>query len=166
MTQITRTFDNAAQAKAAVDELKQRRFGAVELVEVAGRRGSGRAAAVRVDAPFGTAVAATAILERHGGKAESSATQTEPQPPATQPSPVQATAEPAAVATATSQPAPPKPQPAVARETARPGPRTVSEWLGIPELIDSNTFFSGFPLLIRPSRKPRAADTPRAGKPD
>lgn len=35
----------------------------------------------------------------------------------------------------------------------RTGPRTLSQWLGIPELIDSDTFFSGFPLLIRPTPK-------------
>jgi pyruvate/2-oxoglutarate dehydrogenase complex dihydrolipoamide acyltransferase (E2) component len=160
MTQITRTFDSSSQAKAAVEELKQRRFDTVELVEVPGRRGAG--GVVRVEAPFGTAVSATGILERHGGKTASASTTPEPAQPAAPPPPAPVQAQPPEPAAASPAPAPRSqqqqqpPQRTGTRDGLRSGPRTLSELLGIPELIDSNTYFSGFPLLIRPSRKPPA----------
>ncbi|NEW91801.1 hypothetical protein [Rhodopseudomonas sp. BR0M22] len=147
MTQITRTFDSAAQAKAAIAELKQRGFQRVELIDAADRRGG---AAVRVEPPFGSALAATAILDRHSGKQAIAA-------PATPAPPAQAEVQPAREpARPVAAPAAPAPLPA-RREELRTGPRTVSEWLGIPVLIDSDTFFSGFPLLLRSSRKAPAA---------
>lgn len=149
MTQITRTFDSAAQAKAAIAELKQRGFQRVELIEASDRRGG---AAVRVEPPFGSALAATAILDRHSGKQAIAAPAT-PAPPAQ--AEVQPAREPARPVAAPAAPAP-APLPA-RREKLRSGPRTVSEWLGIPVLIDSDTFFSGFPLLLRSSRKAPAA---------
>ncbi|UYO40424.1 hypothetical protein KQX62_03665 [Rhodopseudomonas palustris] len=163
MTQITRTFDSATQAKAAVAELKQRGFNRVELVEVPDRRGpSGGGAVVRVEPPFGSALVASGILERHGGK-EAGATSTagSPAPALAQPARTEAQPAPDSAAQAVksapvASPARPAP-PQARREELRSGPRTVSEWLGIPLLINSNTFFSGFPLLLRPSRKAPAA---------
>ncbi|PZA11296.1 hypothetical protein DNX69_18585 [Rhodopseudomonas palustris] len=159
MTQISRTFDSAAQAKAAIAELKQRGFRQVELIEVPDRRGpSGGGAVVRVEPPFGSALAATAILDRHRGK-EAAPVAANPVPnpaPAAPPPPQPAKADtppapgPAKQATPPAATAAP---PAERRQDLRGGPRTLSEWLGIPLLIDSNTYFSGFPLLLRSSRK-------------
>ncbi|NEV78317.1 hypothetical protein DYI24_14840 [Rhodopseudomonas sp. BR0C11] len=159
MTQITRTFDSATQAKAAVAELKQRGFNQVELVEVPDRRGpSGGGAVVRVEPPFGSALVASGILERHGGK-EAGATSTAgsaapapAQPAKTEAQPAPDPAAQAVKSAPAASPARPAP-PQARREELRSGPRTVSEWLGIPLLINSNTFFSGFPLLLRASRK-------------
>ncbi|MGX7741618.1 hypothetical protein [Rhodopseudomonas parapalustris] len=153
MTQITRTFDSAAQAKAAIAELKQRGFQRVELIEASDRRGG---AAVRVEPPFGSALAATAILDRHSGKQATTAP-APPAPPAkAEVQPARESARPIAPPVAPAASPAPAPLPA-RREELRSGPRTVSEWLGIPVLIDSDTFFSGFPLLLRSSRKAPAA---------
>lgn len=160
MTQISRTFDSAAQAKAAVAELKQEGLHRVELIEVPDRRGpSGGGAVVRVEPPFGSALAATAILDRHRGK-EAAAGAAKPQPaPAASPPQQPAKADTPSAPGPTRQAAPSAaapsraPSPQEPRQELRTGPRTLSEWLGIPLLIDSNTFFSGFPLLLRPSRK-------------
>ena len=170
MTQITRTFDSAAQAKAAVAELKQRGFNRVELVEVPDRRGpSGGGAVVRVEPPFGSALAATGILDRHSGNRASAASPAAPPPaqPAktdlqSAPAPSRPTATAATTTAAPARPALPQER----REELRGGPRTVSEWLGIPVLIDSNTFFSGFPLLLRRPRKSAAANASPATKPE
>jgi hypothetical protein len=165
MTQITRTFDSAAQAKTALAELKQRGFHQVELIEVPDRRGpSGGGAVVRVEPPFGSALAATAILDRHGGK-ESTPGAANPNPaPAASPLQQPAKADtPPLSGGAKQAPAPAKTaaprtsSPQERRQELRSGPSTLSEWLGIPVLIDSNTYFSGFPLLLRPSRKTPAA---------
>lgn len=165
MAQITRAFDSVAQAKAAVEELKKRRFDSVELVESTDRRDGG--AVVRVEAPFGTAVAVTDVLERNGGKRAKPMPMPVPPnesapPPAAKLQPASAQpAKPPTNPAAVSQPA--QPTPAVAsrsRAELRSGPRTLSQMLGIPELIDSNTFFSGFPLLIRPAPKHRPEAKP------
>ncbi|RED38400.1 hypothetical protein BJ123_104151 [Rhodopseudomonas thermotolerans] len=163
MTQITRTFDSAAQAKTALAELKQRGFHQVELIELPDRRGpNGGGAVVRVEPPFGSALAATAILDRHGGK-ESAPGAANPEPAAsplqqpakadTQPLSGGAKQAPSPAKTAAPRTAAPQER----RQELRSGPSTLSEWLGIPVLIDSNTYFSGFPLLLRPSRKAPAA---------
>ncbi|MBI5128009.1 MAG: hypothetical protein HZA66_01080 [Rhodopseudomonas palustris] len=166
MTQITRVFDNPSRANAALDELRSRGFTNAELI--AGAEGRGKTT-LQVEAPFGTAVRVEQILKRHANGS-----------PGAAPTPAAATAKPAIV-TAPTPPQPPnasppsrlaatKPEPATpqpARTAAAPrngsdairrGPRTLSQLLGIPELIDSDTFFSGFPLLIRPT--PKRADEP------
>jgi hypothetical protein len=165
MTQIIRKFDNANTAKAATDELRQRGFGTIETVDIpAGRRGNGGGAVVRVEAPFGTAMSATTILDRHGGRDASGEARpvTNPangSPSATRPSGASAPSDSSGRPAVEPAPASGANRHANARhhqsqhgshEDLRGGPRTLSAWLGIPELISSNTFFSVFPLLIRP----------------
>lgn len=144
MAQIIRVFPTPGAAQAACDELTRSGFTSVETVEVPDRRERGsrdNSAVVRVEAPFLTALKATAILERNGGK--------EAGPQAILPSTDQPTERPATPVNGTPAAASPLPRDA----ELRTGPRTLSSLLGIPELISSDTFFSGFPLLIRP--KPR-----------
>jgi hypothetical protein len=173
MTQMTRLFDIPSQAQAAFDDLKQRRFEQVELLLPTGirerrpgddliarlqragidsaraeacadavRRGS---AVVAVRAPFGSAKLAAAILDRHAPDAS-------PQPVSTPPRASGDTESPS--------------RPTAARRSS--GPKTLSQMLGIPELIASNTFFSGFPLLIRsrplPSPRRQVPDSSRPAK--
>jgi hypothetical protein len=160
MTQIIRVFDNPNRAKAAIDELKQRSLTHLELVPVSNgrdRSGNGGGAVVKVEAPFGTASTATEILNRHGGKTTPSAA-TEPariSPTPQQQTPSQPKSNPASSTTTSAS----SPHHGEGRLTA---PRTLSEVLGIPELISSNTFFSGFPLLLHPTRSPHGGDQPRA----
>ena len=71
MAQIIRVFPTPGAAQAACDELTRSGFTSVETVEVPDRRERGsrdNSAVVRVEAPFLTALKATAILERNGGK--------------------------------------------------------------------------------------------------
>ncbi|MGP9814362.1 hypothetical protein ACTZWT_22860 [Rhodopseudomonas sp. NSM] len=169
MTQISRVFDNPGRANAALDDLKARGFGKAELA--AGPEGRGKTL-LRVDAPFGTAVQVEDILDRHAkgtarganGAAPVPAAAAKPAAPSSRPAvavaptPPQAgsqlgrPAAPAGGGTPAAKPQVAQPS-ASARDGARSGPRTLSQLLGIPELIDSNTFFSGFPLLIRPAPK-------------
>jgi len=163
MTQITRVFDNPSRANAALDELRSRGFASAELMAGEGRGKT----TLRVEAPFGTAVRVEQILKRHANGGQ-----------ATAPAPAAAAAKPAVVTAppqppngsppsrlAMAKPDPATPQPAKTSAAPRNGsdatrrrPRTLSQLLGIPELIDSDTFFSGFPLLIRPT--PKRADEP------
>ncbi|WP_022723312.1 hypothetical protein [Rhodopseudomonas sp. B29] len=154
MAQIIRVFPNQGSAEAAVAELTRGGFAGAEIIGTQDNRGArGGFPAVRVDAPFGTALRVTAILERNGG------TEAGPQPATTAASVGQSTARPAAPTNgaATAQPQ---------RRDAelRTGPRTLSAMLGIPELISSDTYFSGFPLLIRPKprRDAKAASSERS----
>ncbi|WP_322515307.1 hypothetical protein SR870_20275 [Rhodopseudomonas palustris] len=192
MVQITRVFDNPGRANAALDELRSQGFDTAELAS--GPDGRGKTT-LRIEPPFGTAVRAEQILDRHanGAGAPSTAARATaaratapvtapqpagivvapkpPQPPSSQSG---SSAQPAGRATArreTDTAAPdrsetPKPATSTRNGTStgtKSGPRTLSQLLGIPELIDSDTFFSGFPLLIRPT--PKRADQP-AAKPD
>jgi hypothetical protein len=178
MTQINRLFDSSVEARAAFDELKERRFEDVELLLAADNRaprsiedlveaikragvepsradvyadGVRRGGAfVSVRAPFGSAVRATEILDRHGAT-------TTPKPIARRrdEGTTDANARVRTVSGQSDRKASPAsgPSESSGRVSAAPpsrGPRTLSQMLGIPELIDSNTFFSGFPLLIRP----------------
>jgi hypothetical protein len=158
MTQITRVYDSSKNATDAVTELKTRGFKDVALVTGSSNR-SGRTngagqidaitsagipmkyaeayaervqrggAVVTVSAPFGTANTATEILNRYN-PAQSPANGAGPG------------ATPVPLGTETSS----------YRSGTESGSWTLSSALGIPELISSNTFFSGFPLLI--SSKP------------
>ena len=153
MAQITRVFDSSGRAQAALDELKAKGFADAELTPAADQKGR---TVLRVEAPFGTGLKVEANLNRHaegsapaapqGATAASGAAA----PPAAEP---QAAAR---IQTATARLAPVKsatPARNGSHDGVRSGPRTLSQWLGIPELIDSDTFFSGFPLLIRPTPK-------------
>jgi hypothetical protein len=186
MTQITRLFDSPTQAQAAYDELKAQRFENVELLLPPGHRarppleelvqpleraGIDRASAehyaeglkrgsaiVSVRAPFGSAMRASDILDRHGPGAApeigamSSRRGDVGQIDATIPDRTAARGAAAAAGSRASEPTA-----SAGRVSDAPrstGPKTLSQMLGIPELIDSNTFFSGFPLLIRSTRPP------------
>lgn len=171
MVQITRVFDNAGRAKAALDELKAQGFSDAELTPLAEQRGR---SVLRVEAPFGSGLKVEAILDRHakgdvarsangGAPAAPQATTATPAPAASPASEPQA----AARVQATSAPAAPTKDAAASTRNGshggvRSGPRTLSQWLGIPELIDSDTFFSGFPLLIRPTPKLTGETTKRS----
>jgi len=165
MTQITRVYDTPDQANAAVAELAQRGFEHVACV-AGGKSGNGAdvlepirsagvspshaeaiaervrrgGAVVSVRAPFGTATTVTGILNRHAPVEPDAATSAPRQDGAAEAAPLSAALELPVLAETPS---------AGSRATASSGPRTLSQMLGIPELIDSNTFFSGFPLLIR-----------------
>lgn len=152
MAQITRVFDSPGRAQAARDDLKAQGFSNAELAPAA--EGQGRTT-LRLDAPFGTGLKAETILDRHA-HANGSA--------AAAPQPATAKLSEPAVAQAKAAPPPEPPAKPVAskrngpHDGVRKRPRTLSQMLGIPELIDSDTFFSGFPLLIRPTPK-RAGET-------
>jgi hypothetical protein len=166
MTEITKSYDSAKAANEAAAELKQAGFKDVNVVGAAPSRygrSNGGGATVTVEAPFGTATRATAILDKHGPSdvASSDVATAPPGTGAKEPESVSAplsnvvrapvltrsspTSTPAAAAKASADPA--------TGSTSQSGPRTISAWLGIPELISSDTFFSGFPLLIRPKHE-------------
>jgi hypothetical protein len=172
MTLITRVFDNPGRAQAALDELQAHQFANAEVVEAPEGRGK---TMLRVDAPFGTGVRVEEILKRHanGGVPAAAAPKSVAAPaarPAAKPAAAAAPPPPGATAQPPSRSAAMSPGPeraasdrGGAHDGVKSGPRTLSSLLGIPELIDSDTFFSGFPLLIRP--KPRR-DTSSAVKPN
>jgi|GEM_PF-6218501 len=167
MTQITRVFDNPGRARAALDELKAQRFDSAEMV--AGPEGRGQTL-LRVEAPFGTAIRVEEILDRHANAGTPAPTAAAAKPAVTT-APPQAAQPPSRLPAAKTEPAKsPSAEPAaparkldVDRVASRP--RTLSQILGIPELIDSDTFFSGFPLLIRPAPKRAKAEEPVAKQP-
>ncbi|MDF3810993.1 MULTISPECIES: hypothetical protein [Rhodopseudomonas] len=190
MTQITRVYDNASQANAAMAELKQRGFkdvdyiaaskssrsdgNGVDLIEPIRRTGVSPShaeayaervrrggAVISVRAPFGTATTVTGILNQHGqsqANAAASNGSSRPKPGSDNAPRRDGAAEPESKAAPLSSALD---VPVLAESSsgwfgtkgsAEPrssGPKTLSQMLGIPELIDSNTFFSGFPLLIR-----------------
>lgn len=162
MAQVSRVFDSPGRAQAALDELKSLGFDNAELLPGENGRGG---TTVRVEPPFGSALRVEQVLDRHARAGANSS----PARPA-------APAKPAALETApTASPAPAATRNAPSETAAKPaalsrngshagvrtGPRTLSQWLGIPELIDSDTFFSGFPLLIRPTPKTIAEPAPK-----
>mgnify|MGYP000848174774 FL=1 len=129
MAQIIRSFDNAKAASAAVSELKAANFTNVEQVS----DGNG-GTIVAVEPPFGMGSRAEAILSRVPGS--------KPGNGAALHSNGAANGHAGHGVTISSS----------TRLTGAPrliGPKTTSEWLGLPTLIDSNTFVSGFPLLLR-----------------
>ncbi len=130
MAQIIRSFDNAKAASAAVSELKAANFTNVEQVS----DGNG-GTIVAVEPPFGMGSRAEAILSRAPGSKPSNGA-------APRASNGAANGHAGNGATISSS----------TRLSGAPlliGPKTTSEWLGLPTLIDSNTFVSGFPLLLR-----------------
>ncbi|ABD05456.1 conserved hypothetical protein [Rhodopseudomonas palustris HaA2] len=181
MVQITRDFDNPGRANAALDDLRSQGFNTAELAS--GPDGRGKTT-LRIEPPFGTAVRVEQILDRHANGAPATAPRattpvTAPQPagvvvapkPPQPPSPSASSAQPAGRASAkretdtavTAGSEAPKSATSTRNGTTtgtKSGPRTLSQLLGIPELIDSDTFFSGFPLLIRPT--PKRPDQPPA----
>ena len=166
MAQITRVFDNPGRAKAALDELKANGFSDADLSPVPEQKGR---TLLRVEAPFGSGLRVDAILDRHAnGDVNRPSNGSAPAAPqavaATSAAAAPAVAEPQAAARVQIASAPAKAEPARngAHEGVRSGPRTLSQWLGIPELIDSDTFFSGFPLLIRPTPKLTGEPTKRS----
>ncbi|MCG6205369.1 hypothetical protein LPW26_12020 [Rhodopseudomonas sp. HC1] len=165
MAQITRVFENPGRAQAALGELKAQGFADAELTPIAEQRGR---SLLRVDAPFGTALKVEAILKRHANGGAPA----KPEPVAA-PAAAPPAAEPQPVPRTQTAPASTAPAKTVGAKTAAParsgshdgvrsGPRTLSQLLGIPELIDSDTFFSGFPLLIRPTPKLTGDSTKRS----
>ncbi|KPF89198.1 hypothetical protein IP86_27540 [Rhodopseudomonas sp. AAP120] len=151
MAQVSRVFDSPGRAQAALDELKTLGFGNAELLPDRDGRGN---TTVRVEPPFGSALRVEQVLGRHA-RAGAAPSAGRSAPPAKTAGPEAApTASPATRSTAPETPS----KPAASTRNGshadlRTGPRTLSQWLGIPELIDSDTFFSGFPLLIRPTPK-------------
>ncbi|WP_175557731.1 hypothetical protein [Rhodopseudomonas pseudopalustris] len=170
-------FDNPGRARAALDELKAQRFDSAEMV--AGPEGRGQTL-LRVEAPFGTAIRVEEILDRHAN-AGTPAPAAAAAKPAVTTAPPQAAQPPSRLPAAKTEPAksPSAKLPSAEPRSAEPGaparnvadgggnsrPRTLSQILGIPELIDSDTFFSGFPLLIRPAPKRAKAEEPVAKQP-
>ena len=157
MAQITRVFESYGRAQATLDELKANGFADAELTSLAEQKGRTE---LRVEAPFGTGLKVEAILNRH---ADGNATAA----PRRAAAPANPVAEPqiaarGQVASAPSAPAKATPARNGSHEGVRSGPRTLSQWLGIPELIDSDTFFSGFPLLIRPTPRLTGETTKRS----
>jgi hypothetical protein len=123
MVQIIRTYDNPKTASAVVSELKAANFDKVEQVSD-GNGGS----IVAVEPPFGMASKAEAIFSRvPGGRPSNGVAHLG-----------NGAAGTGSISSST-------------RLTGAPrltDSRTTSEWIGLPTLIDSNTFVSGFPLLI------------------
>ncbi|MFC0238897.1 hypothetical protein [Rhodopseudomonas telluris] len=150
MAHVTRVFDSPGRAQAALDELKAQGFSNAELVP--GPNGQG-GTTLRLEPAFGTGLRAEEILNRHARSGPPSGRSAAAAKPAVAEAPP--TVSPAAARSAppeaTAKPTPPHRN--GSHEGVRTGPRTLSQLLGIPELIDSDTFFSGFPLLIRPSPK-------------
>jgi len=144
MAQMIRTFDNPRTASAVVAQLKAADYDDVELVSD-GKGGS----VVAVSAPFGRGAKAEQILNSAGpSKATNGSGNGYARPgnghahPDTAAPLSSAVGAPTLTRSSTNLTGAPRVTEA----------RTTGSWLGLPELISSDTFFSGFPLLI--SSKP------------
>lgn len=136
MVQIIRSYDNPKAAAAVVNELKAANFSNVEQ-----RSDGNGGAVVAVEPPFGMGSRAEAILSRTpAGKSGNGAAPRSTSSGTTTKSSNGATSTSNSTISSST------------RLTGAPrltGPKTTSEWLGLPTLIDSDTFVSGFPLLLR-----------------
>ena len=176
MTRIARVYDDSKNATDAVNELKNSGIADVAVVSTPRNRTDSPASAedivtsiekagvqsayadsyaerikrggavVIVNAPFGTAKKAAAILNRHGPGQTSTVVQAK-NPGERGATESDATAAP--LSTAFNVPL------LTESSTSSPkvGSKTLSSLLGIPELVSSNKFFSGFPLLTQ-NQKP------------
>jgi hypothetical protein len=137
MSQITRVYDNPKTAADAVKELKAASFNDAELVA----NGQGNSV-VAVSAPFGKGAQVEQILNRHGGNGTSSSV------PRGYRGNGQAAPSAAPLSRALHVPVLTDSHTNVSGVSRLSDSRTTSAALGLPELTSSDSFFSGFPLLI------------------
>ncbi|MBB5045305.1 hypothetical protein HNR60_000034 [Rhodopseudomonas rhenobacensis] len=141
MAQMIRTFDNPRTASAVVAQLKAADYDDVELVSD-GKGGS----VVAVSAPFGRGAKAEQILNSAG---PSKATNGSGNGYARTGN---GHAHPDTAAPLSSAVGAPTLTSSSTRLTGAPRiteSKTTGSWLGLPEIISSDSFFSGFPLLTR-----------------
>ncbi len=143
MPQITRVFDNPSRASAALKELKASNFDDAELIS------NGQSnTIIAVTPPFGKGAQAEQILNRHGGNG-TAATYSAPSGSSYRGN---GRAEPEAKAAPLSRalhvPVLTDSGTNVTGVHRLSESRTTSAALGLPELVSSDSFFSGFPLLI------------------
>lgn len=128
MAQLVRTYDNPKAASAVVSQLKAANFNNIEQVS----DGNGGSVVV-VEPPFGQGSKAEAILNSQPGIKTNGANG------AAHTTRSNGFGGASLISSSTHLSGSPR----------LTDSRTTSEWLGLPTLVSSDAFFSGFPLLIK-----------------